>query len=171
MFFENIVWDILARAFILSSLALIWVIFTVRIVGLRSFSKMAAFDFAVTIAVGSLLAQAVTASAWDKFAMPLAAISALLFVQAVVAQLRVHSSLFAGLVDNQPTLLWLDGGFIEGSLTKTRVTKSDVIAKLREANALRQVDVRAVVLETTGDISVLHGDNVDDRLLDNLSSK
>ena len=46
------------------------------------------------------------------------------------------------------------------------MTRSDVLAKLREANVLAMTDVRAVVLETTGDISVLHGDaQVDDILL------
>ena len=34
-----------------------------------------------------------------------------------------------------------------------------MIAKLREANVLDISEVRAVVLETTGDISVLHGES------------
>lgn len=42
---------------VLSSLAiLIAVVAFVRIIGLRSFSKMSSFDFAVTVAMGSLLA-------------------------------------------------------------------------------------------------------------------
>lgn len=36
--------------------------------------------------------------------------------------------------------------------------KNDVYAKLREANVLSLDQVRCVVLETTGDISVMHGD-------------
>nr|WP_243405031.1 DUF421 domain-containing protein [Pelagivirga sediminicola] len=35
---------------------------------------------------------------------------------------------------------------------------------MREANALDLSPVRAVVLETTGSISVLHGDHVDEAL-------
>lgn len=41
-----------------------------------------------------------------------------------------------------------------------------MIAKLRENNVSRLEDVRAVVLETPGDISVLHGEALDDILLD-----
>lgn len=43
------------------------------------------------------------------------------------------------------------------NLRRARVPETDLIAKLREANVLNLDQVRAVVLETTGDISVLHG--------------
>jgi len=40
--------------------------------------------------------------------------------------------------------------------------------KLREANAVKMEDVQAVVLETTGDISVLHGDHLEPEVLDSV---
>lgn len=46
---------------------------------------------------------------------------------------------------------------MEGSLRKARMTVEDLRGKLREANVLERAEVRAVVLETTGDVSVLHG--------------
>ncbi|WP_311199201.1 YetF domain-containing protein [Leisingera caerulea] len=58
-----------------------------------------------------------------------------------------------------------DGVILEAALTATRVAESDLIAKLREANVKDLSQVSAVVLETTGDISVLHGDHLQDRLL------
>lgn len=58
MFVENILTDFLLRSAVLSSIAIIWVIVVVRLVGLRAFSKMTAFDFVVTVAIGSLLAGA-----------------------------------------------------------------------------------------------------------------
>ena len=58
-----------------------------------------------------------------------------------------------------------DGLIDEDALAKTRVARDDLIAKLREANVRSFKMVRAVVLETTGDISVLHGDTLDDELL------
>lgn len=62
MFFENLPLDVLTRAVLLSTLAVFWVIFVVRIIGLRSFSKMNSFDFVVTVATGSLLAGACQAT-------------------------------------------------------------------------------------------------------------
>lgn len=50
------------------------------------------------------------------------------------------------------------------------MTRSDVIAKRREANVLRLGDVRAVVMKATGDVSVMHEDApVDDILLDGVA--
>lgn len=59
-----------------------------------------------------------------------------------------------------------DGEFDRAAMKKSRVAESDVWAKLREANALDLAQVRAVVLETTGDISVLHGDSLNPALLE-----
>ena len=73
-------------------------------------------------------------------------------------------------MQNAPVFLMRDGEFCEGALKETRVAKSDVIAKLREANAMDLSKVRAVVLETTGDVSVLHGETLDERLIENVRS-
>ena len=51
-----------------------------------------------------------------------------------------------------------DGVILQENLDKARITKADLAAKLREANVLRLQDARAVIFESTGDISVLHGD-------------
>jgi uncharacterized membrane protein YcaP (DUF421 family) len=54
-------------------------------------------------------------------------------------------------------------------LTKARVTHSDVYAKLRQSNVHRMDQVIAVVLETTGDVSVVHGEGpLDAELYDNV---
>lgn len=130
------------------------VIVIVRINGLRSFSKMSAFDFAVTVAVGSLVAS--VAAAQVALAAGATAVAVLLAAQWTVAKLRMSGAL-GGLVDNTPTVLVANGRFIAEHLRRTRVTELDVRAKLRAANVARMEDVQAVVLETTGDISVLHG--------------
>ena len=158
--------DLLLRTLILGPIGLVWTIVVVRIVGLRSFSKMAAFDFVVTVATGSLLANAATATKWPAFLQASGAIAVLLCVQAIVAVLRRKSSTFSTVLENQPVILMRDGVIDRDALRRTRVSESDLIAKLREANALERDDVRAVVLETTGDISVLHGEHVDDFLLE-----
>lgn len=166
MFFDFLPLDVFARALILSSVAVFWVVFVVRVIGLRAFSKMTAFDFVVTVAIGSLLAGACQATDWPGFAQAALSIAALLCVQYLVARFRKASDGFEALVQNNPVLLMRDGQMIPAALTATRVAESDLIAKLREANVMDLAEVRAVVLETTGDISVLHGSDLQDRLLD-----
>lgn len=168
MFFDDTLLDLVARGFILAIMGMIWVVLLIRINGLRSLSKMTNFDFIMTVALGSLLASAAGASNWEVFGQSLAAQAALFFVQWTTAKIRKRSDDIEAVMQNAPVFLMRNGEFCEDALNKTRVAKSDVIAKLREANALDLTRVQAVVLETTGDVSVLHGETLDDRLTENV---
>lgn len=164
MFFDEPILDALAKGAVLSVFGIAWIILLVRIVGLRSFSKMTNFDFVMTIAMGSLLAGASQSQEWTGFLQTLTAMASLFAVQYGVSRLRRWSPRLDGLVQNTPVLLMKDGVILQDALRATRVSEEDLIAKLREANALDLSSVRAVVLETTGSISVLHGDHVDHAL-------
>ncbi|MGR3550857.1 DUF421 domain-containing protein [Pseudooceanicola sp.] len=166
MFVDNLPLDVLAKAVLLSTLAVFWVILVVRIIGLRAFSKMNSFDFVVTVATGSLLAGSSQATDWPGFFQSVFAIASLLGVQYIVALMRNRDEKVKSIIQNDPVLLMRNGIILEQAMTATRVSEADLFAKLREANVLDVSQVRAVVLETTGDISVLHGDHLQDRLLD-----
>lgn len=166
MFFDNdATLDLLTRALILGPLAVLWITLTVRLVGLRSFSKMTAFDFIVTIATGSLLATAASASEWPAFLQSALAMSVLLAAQAIIAWMRRKSSAVRDLLSNEPVILFRNGKFERETMARVRIAEDDIWAKMREANALELAKVQAVILETTGDISVLHGDVLEDRIL------
>ena len=144
-----------------AALAVLAVVLVVRIIGLRSFAKMSSFDFAVTVACGSILAS-VLLDPDRSFVHALVAVGALLAVQWCIARGRRASPKFQELMDNEPLLLMANGRVIEENMATGRITHEDLRAKLREANALRPEKVHAVVLETTGDVSVLHGDDAPD---------
>lgn len=137
----------------------------VRLAGLRAFSKMSSYDFAVTVAFGSVLAGTVLNPA-TTLIQGIAAMAALFSVQWLFGWLRSRIRWVETISDNEPILLMRDGKVIEANLRRARVTHDDLRAKLREANALQPSKVRAVVLETTGDVTVLHGDRLDEDLLD-----
>ncbi|HSJ90970.1 MAG TPA: YetF domain-containing protein [Ilumatobacter sp.] len=139
--------------FVVLSAALMYlaIIAAVRINGLRSFSKMSSFDFATTVAIGSLLATiSVSRSSLTE---GLVAIAVLLTMQAIVAIGRKIGAVDR-LVDNQPVLLLAEGRLLDDNLRRARVTEADVTAKLRLAGVIDQRSVRFVVLETTGDFSI-----------------
>lgn len=132
------------------------VLIATRTAGLRSFSKMSGFDFAMTVAVGSVMASTATSST-----VPLShgaiAVVGLYGTQVLIARLRLHTR--AGtLIDNTPMVLMIGDQMVYDHLRTVRVSESDIRAKLREANVLNYDQVVAVVLETTGDFSVLHGE-------------
>ena len=165
MFFESNSLDLLVRSLVLGPVGLIWIVLISRIIGLRTFSKMTAFDFVATVATGSLLAGAASATSWSTLVQNALAVLTILGMQAVIARVRMHSQVASAILQNEPVLLVRDGEWCEEALRRTRVTKDDIWAKFREANVLDMSRVRAAVLETTGDVSVLHGDSMNPVLL------
>lgn len=158
--------DILLRGVILTTLAMAWVVALVRINGLRSFSKMTNFDFVMTVAVGSLLASSSQSTEWKSFVQSVIAMATLFLVQFVTAVLRKSSRAFESLVQNEPVILMRNGQIFENALLETRVARQDLIAKLRENSVGDFSQVRAVILETTGDVSVIKGDQCNEQLLE-----
>jgi uncharacterized membrane protein YcaP (DUF421 family) len=155
----HIVWQTL--------LAVVAVIALARINGLRSFSKMSSFDFALTVAAGSVLATMMTSA---KTPWPgLVALLVLFASRYVISALRRRWQWAERITDNTPLMLFYEGRTFEENLTLSRVTRNDLRAKIREANAISPGSVRAIVLEATGDVSVLHGQTLDMDLLKDVS--
>lgn len=126
----------------------------VRLAGLRSFSKMSSFDFAITIAIGTIIAATLLTE--DPPLLQGAMGLLILFsIQFVVSWLRRHTSFMSQLVDNQPLLLMAGPKVLSANLDRARLTTSDLNNHLRQAGIIHPEQVRAVVMETTGDISVL----------------
>ncbi len=139
------------------------VIVITRINGLRTFAKMSSFDFAITIAIGSLIASTML-SEKESVLQGIIGLALLIGLQAVIALIRKRSDAFEEAVTNTPVLLMKGEHIIRSNLKATRVTEADLYAKLREANVTQKKQVLAVVLETTGDISVLHTGAENDEL-------
>lgn len=127
-----------------------------RLSGLRAHSKMSGFDFPLTIAVGSLVASTILTP--DPPLVRASVVLASLFaMQAGVAWLRARSFRVRKLVDNQPVVLMRDGRILEENMVRHRVSLPELREKIRAAGGFRLDRIRAVVLETTGDVTVIHG--------------
>ena len=165
---DSIIWHALITVIIL----IIVMTFYVRINGLRSFAKMSSIDFVTTITIGSVINSTIMSDD-NSLVKGILVVGLLIVVQTLFSKLKIRFDKFNSLLENQPILLMKDGEFILSSLKKTNVSKSDIIAKLREANAYNLEYVHAVIMETTGDISVLHGkEKIDTKciLLDDVKS-
>ena len=138
------------------------VILFTRISGKRSFSKMSSFDFAMTVAVGSIVASTILSSS-VKMIEGIIGLAIVYILQIGIALARRNKS-FQSIVDNSPLLLMDGNKIISANLLKARVTEGDLRSKLREANVTELSQIKAVIFETTGDISVLHKE--DDSPLD-----
>lgn len=131
------------------------VVLLTRLAGVRSFSKMSGFDFAVTVAIGSVLASVITSKS-PPVASGVAALAALFGLQIGMALLRSRFPSVQLLADNKPRLIMIGSEIQYDQLKKAKMTESDLWGKLREANVFQFSQVLAVFAETTGDVSVLH---------------
>lgn len=147
-----VILEILLRAL----LVIATIIALTRLHGLRSFSKMSGFDFAITVSIGSVLAGAVTTLSTPIWHF-VTALVALFAVQILLAQSRARAERVESALDNPPMLIMENGKPLPDNLARGGMTLADLHAKLREANAFNLDEVHAVILESTGDVSVLHG--------------
>lgn len=152
---------------ILSTLGIyvVLILFT-RLSGVRTFSKMSSFDFAITVAIGSLIASTILAKSPPLF-QAVVAMASLFAIQMVIAGFR-DRSFIRSLVDNKPILLMRNTEMLEENMKKAKVTREDILGKLREANVTQFSQIKAVVMETTGDMSVLHHHETDHELEEKL---
>jgi uncharacterized membrane protein YcaP (DUF421 family) len=126
-----------------------------RVFGLRTFAKMTSIDFASTIAMGSIFADVIGSTDYSivKGGM---ALGVIILLQTLYSLFIRKSTVFKKAFTNTPILLMKDGIILHDNLSRANVSKNDLYGKLREANVIELKEVRAVVFEVTGDISVLH---------------
>lgn len=130
------------------------IIILTRIVGLRAFAKFTAYDFAFTVAIGSIISSTLTSS--TTLAHGSIAIAGLLIITFAFSTLQRKSPFLSKIISNAPLLLMDGNKILHDNLKSARIEEEQLISKLREANVLNYDQVFAVILESTGDISVMH---------------
>lgn len=138
------------------------VVVLTRLFGQRTLATMSSFDFPVVVATGAIIGR--IALARTSLLGGVVALLTLFAAQLVVSGLRKHIP--AGIIDNRPIALVVDGGIQLDLLSKALIDEDDVNEKLRLAGAHRLDEVRLLVLERSGELSMVRGDEgVDLRLL------
>lgn len=152
MFFDG--WDGLLRVVVVGVLAYSGLVSLLRISGKRTLSKMNAFDFVVTVALGSTLAT-ILLSSDVALAEGLVAFALLILLQFAVTWLSVRSSTFQSFVKNEPKLLFYEGDFLHSAMRAERVTEEEVEAAVRQQGLASFEQVGVAVLETDGSVTVV----------------
>lgn len=152
MFFDS--WMELLRVAVVGALSYGALVLFLRLSGKRTLAKMNAFDLVVTVALGSTLATIVL-STDVALAEGILAFATLIGLQYAVAWGSNRVPALARLVKSEPRLLFHDGRFLEGALRAERVTRDEVLAAIRQSGTSSIDEVRSVILETSGEFSVL----------------
>src|SRR5690606_10482751 len=122
--------------------------------GKRTLSKMNAFDFVVTVALGSTLATVLLAKD-VALAEGALAFALLIGLQFAVTWSSVRVRWARRLATGEPLMLLYRGEFLPAALRDARVTEDEVRAAVRSAGLEFLSKVHAVVLETDGSFSIV----------------
>jgi uncharacterized membrane protein YcaP (DUF421 family) len=162
MFFDS--WTGVGRVLVVGTLAYVALIVLLRASGKRTLSKMNAFDFIVTIALGSTLAT-VLLSKDIALVEGLVAFALLIYLQFAVTWLSVRAKPVGRLVKSEPALLFFKGEFLSHAMKRERVTRAEAESAVRQHGDASLAAVLAIVLETDGSMSVIQRGDDDGRQL------
>lgn len=151
MFFDS--WSESARVPIVGVLAYVALVLILRVSGKRTLSKMNAFDFVVTVALGSTLAT-ILLNEDVSLAEGVTALALLVGLQYLVAWSAIRFTWFNRVVKSEPRVIFYRGEMLKGAMKAERVTEGEVLSAIRQHGFASLGSVGAVVIETSGEISV-----------------
>ena len=152
IFFTDL--DTLLRIVVVGVLAYFALVFIIRVSGKRTLASLNAFDFIITVAIGSTLAT-VLLSRDISIVDGVVGFLILIGLQYIVSWTYARSRLASWLIKNQPRLLYYRGELYFEVLKQERLTESDILQALRAQGIASYNEVDAIVLETNGHISTL----------------
>lgn len=122
IFFDG--WTGLFRVVIVGTCAYVGLLLILRVSGKRTLAKLSAFDFVVTIALGSTLST-VLLSKDVALAEGVTAMGLLVVLQFVVAWMIARSRRLGTMITSEPTLVYRNG-FLSGAMRTCRVSESEL---------------------------------------------
>lgn len=147
-------WSDLVRIVLVGAAAYVTLVVVLRVSGKRTLAQLNAYDFVVTVALGSTLATILLSSdvSWSEGAAAFGLIALLQFIVAWT------SSRWPGarkVVTSRPMLLLRDGEIRTRSLRRARLTEDELAQAVRSSGGGSLEGVAAIVLETDGTLSVI----------------
>jgi uncharacterized membrane protein YcaP (DUF421 family) len=156
MMFDWLLGDWRSVGFVAVSTGLIYlsVVVGIRLGERRTLTEMTTYDFAVAVALGSIIGRTAT-SVDPSYVKGATAVAALLGSHHLLSLLRLRSPLARRLIDRRPLELARDGAIVPGRLQRAHMTASDLDMVLREHGFRSVGDTQSVTLEARGAFSVI----------------
>nr|WP_255680102.1 YetF domain-containing protein [Methanosarcina sp. DH2] len=136
-----------------------------RISGNRTLSKLNAFDFVITIALGSSFG-ALILNKNVALADGIMAFTVLIGMQHVITWLTIRSNTLKRVIRNEPSLVYYNGEYIKNSMKRSRVVEDEIEQSVRNQGYANLEHVGAVILETDGSFSIISQSEKEGKELD-----
>jgi len=151
LFFKN--WESIGHVALCAAISYVTLFIFIRISGKRTLAKLNAFDFVVTVTLGSTLSSMILAKV--TIADGSIALLVIIILQYLLAFFAKKSKRMEKIINDSPTLLFYNGTFIEEAMNREVITTEEIYAEIRKYRLEHLNDVRAVVLELNGEITVV----------------
>lgn len=145
-------WGGVLRMLLVAPVAYVALVLILRLSGKRTLSKLNAFDFIVTIAIGSTLASVITTRSLSLLE-GITALGLLVGLQYLVTATSVRWKGFHRAVTAEPTLLLRNGAPLVAAMKRQRITADELEAAVRQAGGRVLQDADVVILETDGSLT------------------
>lgn len=152
MIFQS--WASVGHVVMSVAIAYIAVVVLLRIVGEQALAQMTAYDFIVTITLGSLVA-GIPLTHDLSLVDGLVAIVAFVALQELIRFLQTRSGKIRRVIADPPRVVLWNGELLHDRLHHWNVNIDEVRAAVRRSGHAYFSDVQAVVLENDGDWSVI----------------
>ncbi len=146
-------WESLWHIALCATISYITLFIFIRISGKRTLAKLNAFDFVVTVTLGSTLSSMILAKV--TIAEGCIALLVIILLQYLLALAAKESPILEKAVNSSPTLLFYNGQFLKDAMDKEVITKEEIYAEIRKYRLEHLDDVRAVVMELNGEFTVV----------------
>lgn len=151
----------IVRVILVGTTAYFTLIVVLRLSGKRTLAKLNAFDFVITVALGSTLAT-ILLSKDVALAEGAVALALLAGLQLVVAKVTTTAPGTRAVLTSRPSFIVADGVLLEEAVKRHRVSMAEINQVVRGAGCGDLSKVSAVVLETDGTLSVITTGQVGD---------
>ncbi|MDQ2740983.1 MAG: DUF421 domain-containing protein [Chloroflexota bacterium] len=131
----------------------LFVLILIRVMGQRTMARLSSFDLAAVVALGAVIGRAILGYTPTLVAGALGLIT-LLMAQAITGQLR-RFRMGSAAVNNRAYVLMAGDHIVAANLRRTHVSENEITAQLRLTGIRSRAEVACVILESTGEISVL----------------
>ncbi len=144
-------WELLIRGLIVY----FFLLALIRLTGRRQAGTMAPFDFILLLILGNTVQNAMNGGD-NSLGGGLFLAATLITTNWTMLLLSRHSRLVHWMLVGRPVFIVRDGEIVEKALQRERISRHELMSAVRTAGLTNIEQVKDVILETNGSISVIH---------------
>lgn len=143
---------------IINAMIIYWVLlFAFRLIGRRGPSMSTPFEIILLFMLGGMGMQSIL-GADHSLTNAVLGIATVVMMHVLVSSLKNWSERFGRIVDGTPVMIYCNGNWLEDAMQRLRVHQQDVMAAARSQGVERVEQIKYVIVERNGGISVLKRD-------------